>query len=80
MNRFEALGMARMLIDAAKRDGRYPAGVVESTTTRRRQRKNFCLVYGRRLEREIVEADALIGFVSETTSEDALADMILEAL
>lgn len=81
MTSFEALGKARMLLDEAKQDGRYPAGVVDVSRPdhRRNGKVAFALAHDARLQK-VINTDDLVGMIDENTTEQQIAAMLLEAM
>lgn len=81
MRGFEALGKARMLLDEAKRDGRYPAGVIDISRPdhRRNGKVAFALAYDAHLQK-MINTDNLVGMIDDKTTEQRLAEMLLEAM
>lgn len=80
MEGLKALGMARRLIDDAKRDGRFPAGIIEiqRPQDRRDGERHFTLVFGDQLQHEAYKANRFLGFIDERSTDEQVAAMLLE--
>lgn len=80
MEGLEALGQARRLIDAAKQDGRLPAGVIaiQRPQDRRDGTYRFLVVHGEQMTHELHSAKRFLGFIDENSTDEQIAAMLLE--